>query len=120
MYIRKVVLKLPQRVFFFLCEAVPKARMSNRWLLANGTLDALGVFSLARPVAAYAVVPRSIAKVVCDKIMCDLALEHTVYGWKTNADYGMPAHLAGIERHGVFVHHRQSFRPISQTLSIRD
>ncbi|MDY0883939.1 ribonuclease HII [Dongia soli] len=61
-----------------------------------------------------------IAKVVRDKIMYDLALEHTVYGWETNVGYATPEHLAGIKRHGVCAHHRQTFRPISQSLSITD
>ena len=61
-----------------------------------------------------------IAKVVRDKIMCELAERHTVYGWEHNAGYGTAHHLAAISQHGVTEHHRKSFRPISQSLSITD
>jgi ribonuclease HII len=61
-----------------------------------------------------------IAKVVRDKIMWELAQLHTGYGWERNAGYGTAAHLAAIATLGVTEHHRKSFRPISQSLSITD
>lgn len=61
-----------------------------------------------------------IAKVVRDKIMWELAQVHTGYGWERNAGYGTAAHLAAIATLGVTEHHRKSFRPISQSLSITD
>jgi ribonuclease HII len=61
-----------------------------------------------------------IAKVVRDKIMWELAQLHTGYGWERNAGYGTAAHLAAIAHLGVTEHHRKSFRPISQSLSITD
>lgn len=61
-----------------------------------------------------------IAKVVRDKIMWALSETHTVYGWERNVGYSTAEHLAAIERHGVTVEHRRSFRPVSQSLSITD
>src|SRR5260221_5272825 len=61
-----------------------------------------------------------IAKVVRDKIMWDLAQVHTGYGWEHNVGYGTAGHLAAIDRLGITEHHRKSFRPISQSLSITD
>jgi ribonuclease HII len=57
-----------------------------------------------------------IAKVTRDRIMARLAAEHPVYGWERNAGYGTKAHQAGLERHGVTVHHRRSFKPIAALL----
>jgi ribonuclease HII len=56
-----------------------------------------------------------IAKVTRDRIMADLARQHPGYGWEHNAGYGTAEHQAALKRLGVTPHHRQSFRPISQT-----
>ncbi len=53
-----------------------------------------------------------LAKVTRDRVMRQLDLEYPCYGWKTNAGYGTASHIAAIERHGISIHHRKSFRPI--------
>jgi len=59
-----------------------------------------------------------LAKVERDKIMSQLALTHTVYGWERNAGYGTAEHLAAIKTHGITPHHRRSFRPVSENITI--
>ncbi len=59
-----------------------------------------------------------LAKVERDKIMSHLSLAHTVYGWERNAGYGTAEHLAAIRTHGITLHHRRSFRPISENITI--
>ena len=59
-----------------------------------------------------------LAKVERDKIMSQLALAHTVYGWERNAGYGTAEHLTAIRTHGITLHHRRSFRPISENIMI--
>lgn len=61
-----------------------------------------------------------LAKVERDKIMSQLALAHTVYGWERNAGYGTAQHLAAIKAHGITPHHRRSFRPVSENIPITD
>lgn len=61
-----------------------------------------------------------LAKVERDKIMSQLALTHTVYGWETNAGYGTAHHMAAIKVHGITPHHRRSFRPVSENITITD
>jgi ribonuclease HII len=61
-----------------------------------------------------------LAKVERDKIMSQLALSHTVYGWETNAGYGTAHHLSAIKSHGITPHHRRSFRPVSENIPITD
>jgi len=56
-----------------------------------------------------------IAKVTRDRIMADLARQHPGYGWEHNAGYGTAEHQAALKRLGVTPHHRQSFRPISES-----
>ena len=53
-----------------------------------------------------------IAKVARDTLMAELAESHPGYGWERNAGYGVPAHIAGLERLGPCQHHRMSFAPI--------
>lgn len=59
-----------------------------------------------------------LAKVERDKIMRELALTHTVYGWERNAGYPTAEHVAAIKLHGITPHHRRSFRPVSENIQI--
>ncbi|WP_303976292.1 ribonuclease HII [Dongia mobilis] len=59
-----------------------------------------------------------LAKVERDKIMSQLAETHTVYGWERNAGYGTAHHLDAIKTHGITPHHRRSFRPVSENITI--
>ncbi|MBK8161418.1 MAG: ribonuclease HII [Rhodospirillaceae bacterium] len=61
-----------------------------------------------------------LAKVERDKIMSQLAETHTVYGWERNAGYGTAHHLGAIRTHGITPHHRRSFRPVSENITITD
>lgn len=61
-----------------------------------------------------------LAKVERDKIMSQLALTHTVYGWERNAGYPTAEHMAAIRTHGITPHHRRSFRPVSENIPITD
>jgi ribonuclease HII len=60
-----------------------------------------------------------VAKVRRDAIMARLAARHPGYGWERNAGYGTAEHRAALHRLGVTVHHRRSFRPVSQLLNFR-
>jgi ribonuclease HII len=70
---------------------------------------------------SYSIAAASIlAKVARDKMMRDLALEHSRYGWEHNMGYGTREHLAAIDTHGLTPHHRTSFRPVYEQLSLID
>jgi ribonuclease HII len=59
-----------------------------------------------------------IAKVTRDRLMNVLAEQHPGYGWETNVGYSTPEHLQGLVRLGVTPHHRRSFRPVYELLSL--
>ncbi|UUX47979.1 ribonuclease HII [Nisaea acidiphila] len=59
-----------------------------------------------------------IAKVHRDGIMAALAERHPGYGWERNAGYGTAEHLAALAKLGVTPHHRRSFRPVREAVSI--
>ncbi|WP_029014195.1 ribonuclease HII [Niveispirillum irakense] len=59
-----------------------------------------------------------IAKVTRDKMMGDLARQYPGYGWETNQGYGTARHRDAIKTLGLTPHHRRSFAPVSQQLSL--
>ena len=57
-----------------------------------------------------------VAKSKRDAFMTSLSKLYPWYGWEKNAGYGTREHLAAIEREGITVHHRRSFKPIANYL----
>ena len=57
-----------------------------------------------------------VAKCKRDAFMISLSKLYPYYGWEKNAGYGTREHLAAIEREGITVHHRRSFKPIAKYL----
>ena len=57
-----------------------------------------------------------IAKVARDKYITRLAKNYISYGWHTNFGYGTIKHLNAINKFGVTIHHRKSFKPIHNIL----
>ena len=57
-----------------------------------------------------------VAKVWRDRHMVALAQQHPHYGWDRNAGYPTAQHKLGLQRFGVTVHHRRSFKPIHNIL----
>ncbi len=61
-----------------------------------------------------------LAKVVRDRYMQSLALEFPQYGWERNAGYPTGFHLSALTESGVTRHHRRTFRPVAEALSLQD
>jgi len=59
-----------------------------------------------------------VAKVTRDRIMARLAVRYPAFGWERNAGYGTAEHRAALGRVGVTPHHRRSFAPIRNILSL--
>lgn len=55
-----------------------------------------------------------LAKVCRDELMTRLSVKHPGYAWERNAGYTVPEHIAGLDAHGITVHHRRSFVRVSQ------
>ncbi|MBI4978171.1 MAG: ribonuclease HII [Spirochaetes bacterium] len=58
-----------------------------------------------------------IAKVARDRHMTELASSFPAYKWEKNKGYGAQVHLDALMSHGVTVHHRRSFAPVSEMVS---
>lgn len=61
-----------------------------------------------------------IAKVARDELMRSLAPEHPAYGFDINKGYGTTEHIAAISRLGPCPHHRRSFAPCAENLTLFD
>ena len=54
----------------------------------------------------------SVAKVTRDRLMCALAQDCPGYGFEQHKGYGVPEHLAALDRLGPSAHHRSFFAPV--------
>jgi ribonuclease HII len=55
-----------------------------------------------------------LAKVWRDHYMQDLHRQHPEYGFDRHAGYGTKAHMQALREHGVTIHHRRTFAPVTQ------
>lgn len=69
----------------------------------------IGGDGLVLSIAAASIV----AKVSRDRLMCALAREHPDYGFESHMGYGVPQHLAALDRLGPTIHHRRFFAPVA-------
>jgi ribonuclease HII len=54
-----------------------------------------------------------VAKVTRDRLMARLGAAHPGYGFERHMGYGVPEHVAALNRLGPTVHHRRSFAPVA-------
>ena len=57
-----------------------------------------------------------IAKVVRDRLMCELHERYPLYGFDRHKGYPTAAHLDALERHGVSAVHRRAYAPVRRVL----
>ena len=55
-----------------------------------------------------------IAKVSRDPLVKNLSKKFNKYYWETNCGYGTKKHLVAIKKHGITIHHRKTFAPITK------
>ncbi len=58
-----------------------------------------------------------IAKVYRDNLMIKLSQKFSNYAWESNFGYGTKAHLEGLKKFGITLHHRKGFKPVHKILS---
>ena len=57
-----------------------------------------------------------LAKTYRDDYMNKLHTDYPYYGWSQNKGYGTLAHRAAIEKHGISIYHRRSFKLVEWDL----
>jgi ribonuclease HII len=95
-------------------RALSRLRVTPDAVLVDGKpIKTLGVEHTAvvkGDSKVYAIACASIvAKVVRDRLMQRLDHRYPPYGWKQNAGYGTPVHIAALKAHGMTAHHRVAF-----------
>ena len=60
-----------------------------------------------------------IAKVSRDRLISKMSKKFVKYGWTKNSGYGTKQHLKAIKKFGVTKHHRKTFVPIHNILSLK-
>lgn len=101
-------------------RAVAGLAIVPQYLLIDGNLIPRGLTGRAivkgdaksLSIAAASIV----AKVTRDRLMCDLDVQFSGYGWAQNAGYPTRHHLAALLNLGVTPWHRRSFKPVHNIL----
>ncbi len=60
-----------------------------------------------------------IAKVSRDRLITKMSKKYIKYSWNKNAGYGTKDHLSAIKKFGITKHHRKTFQPIHNILSLK-
>ena len=60
-----------------------------------------------------------IAKVSRDRLISKMSKKFVKYAWNKNSGYGTIQHLKAIKKFGVTKHHRRTFGPIHNILSLK-
>ena len=60
-----------------------------------------------------------IAKVSRDRLITKMSKKYIKYSWNKNAGYGTKDHLSAIKKFGITRHHRKTFQPIHNILSLK-
>ena len=60
-----------------------------------------------------------IAKVSRDRLVTKMSKKFIKYSWNKNAGYGTKDHLSAIKKFGITKHHRKTFQPIHNILSLK-
>ena len=60
-----------------------------------------------------------IAKVSRDRLISKMSKKFTKYAWNKNSGYGTKQHIKAIKKFGITKHHRKTFSPIHNILSLK-
>tara|TARA_B100000965_G_scaffold344108_1_gene314165 strand:+ start:298 stop:870 length:573 start_codon:yes stop_codon:yes gene_type:complete len=60
-----------------------------------------------------------IAKVSRDRLITKMSKKYIKYFWNKNSGYGTKGHISAIKKFGITKHHRKTFKPIHNILSLK-
>ncbi len=108
--------------FLAMHKAIGKLKIKPDFLLIDGNrftpYPDIQHKSIIKGDAKFASIAAAsiLAKTYRDDYMNKLHLEYPYYGWNQNKGYGTALHRAAIEKHGITVHHRRSFKLVEWDL----
>ena len=60
-----------------------------------------------------------IAKVSRDRLLTKMSKKYKNYYWDKNSGYGTKDHIKAIKKFGITIHHRKTFQPVYNILSLK-
>ena len=106
-------------------RAIKKLKKKPRLVLIDGNkIPKIKNYKLKNVIKGDEKVPEIsaasiIAKVSRDRLVTKMSKKFIKYSWNKNAGYGTKDHLRAIRKFGITKHHRKTFQPIHNILSLK-
>ncbi len=106
-------------------RSIKKLRSKSYLIMIDGNkLPTMNGYKLKSVVRGDQKVPEIsaasiIAKVSRDRLISKISKKFTKYAWNKNSGYGTKQHIKAIKKFGITKHHRKTFSPIHNILSLK-
>jgi ribonuclease HII len=108
--------------FLAMHKAIDALKINPEYLLIDGNrfkpYTGISHKCIIKGDAKFAAIAAAsvLAKTYRDDFMNTLHIDYPCYGWNQNKGYGTAFHRAAIEKHGISIHHRRSFKLVAWDL----
>ena len=106
-------------------RSIKKLRSKSYLIMIDGNkLPTMNGYKLKSVIRGDQKVPEIsaasiIAKVSRDRLISKMSKKFTKYAWNKNSGYGTKQHIKAIKKFGITKHHRKTFSPIHNILSLK-
>ena len=106
-------------------RSIKKLRSKSYLIMIDGNkLPTMNGYKLKSVVRGDQKIPEIsaasiIAKVSRDRLISKMSKKFTKYAWNKNSGYGTKQHIKAIKKFGITKHHRKTFSPIHNILSLK-
>ncbi len=107
-------------------RSIKKLRSKSYLIMIDGNkLPTMNGYKLKSVVRGDQKIPEIsaasiIAKVSRDRLISKMSKKFTKYAWNKNSGYGTKQHIKAIKKFGITKHHRKTFSPIHNILSLKN
>ena len=106
-------------------RAIKKLKIKPQLVLIDGNkLPKIDKYNLKNIIKGDQKIPEIsaasiIAKVSRDRLITNMSKKFKNYLWNKNAGYGTRDHIRSIKKFGITKHHRRTFQPVHNMLSLK-
>ena len=106
-------------------RAIKKLRRKPQLVLIDGNkLPKIDGYNLKNIIKGDQKIPEIsaasiIAKVSRDRLVTNMSKKFKNYLWDKNSGYGTRDHIRAIKKFGITKHHRKTFQPVHNILSLK-
>ena len=106
-------------------RSIKKLRSKSYLIMVDGNkLPTMNGYKLKSVIRGDQTVPEIsaasiIAKVSRDRLISKMSKKFAKYAWNKNSGYGTKQHIKAIKKFGITKHHRKTFSPIHNILSLK-